>query len=921
MADDKVMQIILDASTKKANHNLKEFKGTIGETKEVIKKTRLEMIQSIEFLNKSTKLLLKATENSTRYTTSLRTLKTVLGDTSKIATNYVDNLSKMTGLDEATLTDQMVKFSQLGKSISLSDKYAEKFAEDLSTLTTKLALLYDTDYSVMASNVQKAIQGTQTTLKATTGIEANTLSEQALLMSYGIDRQVSSLNEAEKSIVRYASILQQVTSRNQVYQDSVNSLAWQKQMLTAQIRRLATVIGGALTPAFTNLYTIANAVLIVITEIIKVIAQLVGGTVRDTSDIEQVSDTFDELGNSVGGASATIKKSLRSFDKLNNITTPSGGGGGVASALGIDKNILGLLDKMQDNLLNIRTRASEIADDIMKWLGFSKDTNGQWKWSSTTLLKNIWNWWKKLNVLAKVFVGIGVALAISKIVAGFTALLKVLIVKPLTSVVSLFTDMFKVTKDGHSYLQSTASAMERVQAGLIGIASMTMGLLGIVSAVQKIKEEGLNFNNVLELIIGTLALVGGAIATVTAITGGFEMTMALATGGITLLLGAVAGLITWFATQTEETKKTTSATEEYKNKIAELDKEIENNLKQTEAKVGRSKELEKRLLELVDANGKVIGSEEEASNVIASLNDLLGTEYEITGNQISLNGKSINSYNELKNSIDKYCSSLRTEAMLQQYREKYNATLERQRIVTEEIDRATQRLNDSAKNYNLETEEGTQRWLKDNRYVIDSLSNLYGEYDTLDKSLTNYEEASYLASVGRYEEAQKLLKSTVEDVSHTYKDTVENVINQTNRIPDEVKKKVTEVNNYQPTLTMNLKVNTKGAYQTVTDFFNQTTQKQLNLTAKADGGFLNEGEIFVAREAGPEMVGTINGHSAVANNDQIVSGIQSGVFNAMMSALSNVNFGGDTVIEANADTQGLLDFITFKQKQRERQFN
>lgn len=40
------------------------------------------------------------------------------------------------------------------------------------------------------------------------------------------------------------------------------------------------------------------------------------------------------------------------------------------------------------------------------------------------------------------------------------------------------------------------------------------------------------------------------------------------------------------------------------------------------------------------------------------------------------------------------------------------------------------------------------------------------------------------------------------------------------------------------------------------------------------------GEFFVAREKGPEMVGTIGGHTSVANNDQIVEGISSGVYAA-----------------------------------------
>lgn len=45
----------------------------------------------------------------------------------------------------------------------------------------------------------------------------------------------------------------------------------------------------------------------------------------------------------------------------------------------------------------------------------------------------------------------------------------------------------------------------------------------------------------------------------------------------------------------------------------------------------------------------------------------------------------------------------------------------------------------------------------------------------------------------------------------------------------------------------------------------------------AAGGFIQTGQMFIAREAGPEMVGTIGNQTAVANNDQIVEGIASGV--------------------------------------------
>ena len=70
----------------------------------------------------------------------------------------------------------------------------------------------------------------------------------------------------------------------------------------------------------------------------------------------------------------------------------------------------------------------------------------------------------------------------------------------------------------------------------------------------------------------------------------------------------------------------------------------------------------------------------------------------------------------------------------------------------------------------------------------------------------------------------------------------------------------------------------------------------------AQGGFPGMGELFVAREAGPELVGTMGGRTAVANNDQIVEGIKRGVYEAVTAAMSqqgNKNGGGTAVLNVN----------------------
>ncbi len=59
----------------------------------------------------------------------------------------------------------------------------------------------------------------------------------------------------------------------------------------------------------------------------------------------------------------------------------------------------------------------------------------------------------------------------------------------------------------------------------------------------------------------------------------------------------------------------------------------------------------------------------------------------------------------------------------------------------------------------------------------------------------------------------------------------------------------------------------------------------------ASGGFPSMGQMFIAREAGPELVGTIGSRSAVVNNDQIVESVSAGVYRAVKAAMGQ-NGGG-----------------------------
>lgn len=75
-----------------------------------------------------------------------------------------------------------------------------------------------------------------------------------------------------------------------------------------------------------------------------------------------------------------------------------------------------------------------------------------------------------------------------------------------------------------------------------------------------------------------------------------------------------------------------------------------------------------------------------------------------------------------------------------------------------------------------------------------------------------------------------------------------------------------------------------GQYE---DLFGRSSRSLFSVQGYASGGFPEPGQLFYANEFGnPELVGTMGGRTAVANGDQIVSGIQNGVENGNMPVVA-----------------------------------
>ena len=162
----------------------------------------------------------------------------------------------------------------------------------------------------------------------------------------------------------------------------------------------------------------------------------------------------------------------------------------------------------------------------------------------------------------------------------------------------------------------------------------------------------------------------------------------------------------------------------------------------------------------------------------------------------------------------------------------------------------------------------------------DIISSMNTFYSTISNMTTNF------GTVSKAQITAYLLK-VYDNIYNTF-DAIRQTLQQ---VSDEV----TRMLNQMVSDANSLAGLTGKKYSHVGGYTMQQAQR-FNIEMFANGGFPRSGELFVAREAGAEMVGSIGGKAAVANNDQIERAIFNAVLTAMSQAMAN---GSSQPIELN----------------------
>lgn len=300
-------------------------------------------------------------------------VNTVFGDMTAKVEQYADRSIEQFGMSELAFKQYASRFQAMGSAmgidsgligqansflnkstngyVALSDSMAD-VSLTLTQLTADMASFYNVEQSAVAEDLAAIFTGETRPLR-TYGLDLTqaTLSEWA--MKQGLDANIQSMSQAEKTMLRYQYVLANTTAAQNDFQRTANTWANQLRILQEQLKKWASVVGTGFIAAFKPFLQTLNIVMAKVIDFTENVLNALGnifgwkfeisggGITDDLADSmgDTAIDTGDAAGNAgdlsdnLGDAAKNAKKlysTVLGIDELN-INNPNTGSSGSGS--------------------------------------------------------------------------------------------------------------------------------------------------------------------------------------------------------------------------------------------------------------------------------------------------------------------------------------------------------------------------------------------------------------------------------------------------------------------------------------------------------------------------------------------------------------------------------------------------------------
>lgn len=521
----KIQKLI--TSTEKYNASARKATSTTGKFTSGLKALNVAAV-AITF-RKIGHFIAQAVTESNKYQEDLNLFTVALGQYAAEAQNYAEKVSDVLGIDPAQWLRNQGVFNTLLTGFGDTAERAQIMSQNLTQLGYDISSFFNVSIEDAMQKLQSGISGELEPLRRL-GYDLSQARLEQTALNLGIKESVANMTQAEKAELRYYAIMTQVTTAQGDMARTLEAPANQLRILQAQLTQAARAIGNIFIPALNAILPYAIAVVQVIREIANALANLAGFKLTDVdySGVNSAAVGAGSLADNLddaAGAAKKLKQYTAGFDELNVFApnTGSGSGAGAGGAGGFDFD-LPTYDFLGDA---VQTRIGEIKKMI-------EDTLAE----ITTIVSGF-----MLAVGAILVVtGVNIPLGVGLMAAGAVGLAATVGLNWTAMSSELASTLAFITGVVGGFLLALGAIMAFSGANLpLGIALMALGGASLVSAaVINWHNSDRHLTDALTTLTGVLAGASLAVGAMLAFTGvaiGLGIAL-MAVGAVTLVSAA-----------------------------------------------------------------------------------------------------------------------------------------------------------------------------------------------------------------------------------------------------------------------------------------------------------------------------------------------------------------------------------------------
>lgn len=242
------------------------------------------------------------------------------------------------GMSELTAKQIAGRFQAMGTAVGFSQKKMSGMSVELTKLSADMASFYNEDQEKVAKSLQSVFTGTTMPLRKY-GIDLTQATLQEWAHKQGIDANIKSMSQAEKTMLRYQYVISQTGAAQGDFARTSNTWANQTRMLKQNFQQLGSTIGQIAINAFKPFVKAMNSTLVQLDKFAKSARDALGKifgweyeegggvTQNYKDDMEDAADGANDTADATKKATKEQKefnKQLQGFDRLNNLTSSKG---------------------------------------------------------------------------------------------------------------------------------------------------------------------------------------------------------------------------------------------------------------------------------------------------------------------------------------------------------------------------------------------------------------------------------------------------------------------------------------------------------------------------------------------------------------------------------------------------------------------